>query len=145
MLIMSRTVWLTPDVVNVGWHGCGLFARTRRGRGSGVVSTSTLGRALRPKFEREFMPTRLAFAAVLLLWIAFAVTLVADPEELAELWERIQALWLPIRAVMWLFFLPWILGLWVWLADWLLLLRLAVVSCLAVGTVGLFYPCNSAL
>jgi hypothetical protein len=98
-----------------------------------------MGKAV-PHHERSFNSPRLAFAAVLLLWIAFGVTLAANPEGLSALWGTIQGLWLPIRAAVWLCFLPSVLGLWAWQADWSIWLRLAAVSGLAVATVAAFYP-----
>jgi hypothetical protein len=103
------------------------------------MNTSSMGKAV-PHYERPFISPKLAFAAVLLLWIAFGVTLAANPGGLSALWGTIQGLWLPIRAAVWLFFLPWVLGLWAWQSDWSIWLRLALVSGLVAATVAAFYP-----
>lgn len=93
-----------------------------------------------PHYARPFVSPLLAFAAVLVLWLAFGVMLAARPDGLRELWDIIQDLWLPIRVVVWLAFLPWVLGLWAWQADWSIWLRLAAVLSLAVATAVTFFP-----
>jgi hypothetical protein len=104
------------------------------------METSTMGKAARAQQARPLISPGLAFAAILVLWLAFGVSLVADSGGLNELWGRIQGMWLPIRAIVWLFFLPWMLALWAWQADWSLWVRLAIVCGLAVATIAAFYP-----
>jgi hypothetical protein len=104
------------------------------------MNTSAMHEAARPRDGRSFVPPGLAFATVIVLWLAFGVSLAADPGGLRDLWGTIQGLWLPIRAAVWLFFLPWMLALWAWHSDWSLWLRLAIALGLAVATLGAFYP-----
>lgn len=103
------------------------------------MNTSSMGRAA-PRYARPFVSPLLAFAVVLALWLAFGALLAANPAGLRDLWDTLQNLWLPIRLVVWPAFLPWVLGLWAWQADWSLWLRLAVVSSLAVATAAAFFP-----
>jgi hypothetical protein len=104
------------------------------------MNTSVMGKEARPNGARPFIPPGLAFAAVLVLWIAFGVTVAANPAGLGELRERIEGLWLPLQVVVWLVFLPWMLALRTWQADWAIWLRLGIVTGLAVATVAAFLP-----
>jgi hypothetical protein len=104
------------------------------------MNLSATGQAARSPAERPFVPPGLAFATIVAIWLAFGVALVGDPGGLVALWGTIQGLWLPLRASVWLFFLPWVLGLWAWQSDWSIWLRLAVVAGLAAATIAAFYP-----
>lgn len=80
------------------------------------------------------------FAVVLTLWAAFGALLVVAPGQLDDLWHATRGLWLPIQALAWLVFLPWVLALWIWQASWPLALRLVLVSGLGIATIVIFYP-----
>jgi hypothetical protein len=106
--------------------------------GDTMATTSVVTPAARTGPQRG--PAVGVFVAVVALWLAFAVTLIADPGRLDDLWGAIQGLWLPVRAVVWLVFLPWVGALWVWQWPWPLALRLLVVSGLGLATLVAFYP-----
>jgi hypothetical protein len=109
------------------------------------MNTSAMGKEALPRPGWFAIPPKVAFALVLILWCAFGAALAMQPAALRDLWGTVAGLWLPIRAVVWLLFLPWMLGLWAWQSDWALLLRLGVVGGLAVATVAAFYPRDTKL
>jgi hypothetical protein len=80
------------------------------------------------------------FAAVTVLWLAYGAMLVAAPDTLGDLWRAVGDLWLPLKAVIWVLFLPWMIGLWVWQSSWPLAVRLTLDICLGVTTVIAFFP-----
>jgi hypothetical protein len=90
------------------------------------------------------VPPRLGFAAVVILWLTFGVALAAMPAALDSLWAAIRGLWSPLQTLVWLLFLPWILGLWAWQAAWPVALRLLLIAGLAVATAGAFVPRRQA-
>jgi hypothetical protein len=53
-----------------------------------------------------------------LLWVGFIAALIVNKEWLDTLWDWVQALpWLP-RIIIWLVFLPVMVGLWIWESPW---------------------------
>jgi hypothetical protein len=102
--------------------------------------TSTLGKAAWSRPGRFFNPPKVVFVVVLVLWCAFGAALAVQPDGLRELWGADAVLWMPVRAVVWLLFLPWLLGLWAWQSDLTLWLRLVALGGLAAATVAAFYP-----
>jgi ABC-type amino acid transport system permease subunit len=82
----------------------------------------------------------LAFVVFGALWIAFAAALVASQGSLDATWEWIRSLPLVVQIVLWLLFLPVVIGLWAWETDWPVAARLLVVAGLAVWTLYMFLP-----
>ena len=80
------------------------------------------------------------FAVFALLWIGFAVALVASQGSLDAAWATLRGLPLIVQAVVWLLFLPVTVGLWVWETTWPLVLRLIVVMGLAGWNLLMFLP-----
>jgi hypothetical protein len=58
------------------------------------------------------------------LWIGFAVALVVNREWLDLLWNWVRALPSLAEIIIWLFFLPIMVGLWIWESSWQALVRL---------------------
>jgi hypothetical protein len=81
-----------------------------------------------------------AFAIFAILWVAFAVAVVASQGSLDATWEWIRGLPIIIQAVVWLLFLPVVAGLWIWETGWPLAARLVLVGGLAVATLFVFAP-----
>jgi hypothetical protein len=81
-----------------------------------------------------------AFGIFAILWVAFAVGVVASQGSLDATWEWIRGLPIIIQAVVWLLFLPVVAGLWVWETGWPLVARLVLVGGLAVATLYVFAP-----
>ncbi len=67
-----------------------------------------------------------------LLWAGFAVALVVDREWLDLLWNWVQALPAIAEIVVWVLFLPIMVGLWTWESSWPALVSLLVF----IGIVG---------
>ncbi len=83
----------------------------------------------------------LGFAA---LWLGFFAALVADPATLDAAWRTITDLPLVVQAVAWLLFLPLTAGLWIWTADWPLVVRVALVVAIAGWNLLVFIPRREA-
>ena len=81
-----------------------------------------------------------AFLLFLALWVAFAAGLLWSPASVDQVWRWIGDLPLLIQAVVWLLFLPVMVGLWVWETAWPLVLRLVIVAALAAWSVMIFLP-----
>lgn len=88
----------------------------------------------------ENLVALLAFVVFGALWIAFAAALVASQGSLDATWDWIRSLPLVAQVVLWLLFLPVVIGLWVWETDWPVAARLLVVAGLAVWTLYMFLP-----
>lgn len=65
-----------------------------------------------------------ANAVFALLWIGFALALVVNQEWLDVLWNWAQALPPLTRTIVWVAFLPVLVGLWIWESSWPVLGRL---------------------
>ena len=49
-------------------------------------------------------------------------------------------LWWPFEIAVWIVFLPWMIGLLVWQADWSFAARMAVIVVLALGWSAMSFP-----
>jgi hypothetical protein len=65
------------------------------------------------------------------MWMAFFALLFAD--QLDEIWRLVRDLPLVAEIVLWVLFLPWMLGMAVWTTSWATWVRVALVACFAVG------------
>ena len=74
------------------------------------------------------------------LWMAFAAALVFSPATLEEIWHRLTRLPLLVQALVWLLFLPIIVGLWIWQRAWAMPVRLALLIAIAGWNLFLFFP-----
>jgi len=80
------------------------------------------------------------FIIFTLLWLAFMGALIFRREMLINTWQRIRSLHLLVQLILWLLFLPVMLGLWIWQTSWPLWLRLLLVAGLAWWNVFVFFP-----
>jgi hypothetical protein len=80
------------------------------------------------------------FAIFALIWIAFAAGLVWSQGSVDQAWEAIRDLPLVVQAVVWVLFLPVMVGLWVWETTWPLIVRLALVLGIAGWNLLIFLP-----
>ena len=80
------------------------------------------------------------FILFTLLWLAFIAALIFRREMLKNTWQRIRSLHLLVQLILWLLFLPVMLGLWIWQTSWPLWLRLLLVVGLAWWNVYVFFP-----
>lgn len=75
-----------------------------------------------------------ANAIFVLLWAGFVVALAMNREWLDMLWNWAQSLPLVHRIIFWLFFLPIMVGLWIWESSWPALGRLAGLTSIIAWT-----------
>ncbi len=80
------------------------------------------------------------FTVFALLWLAFAGALFFRRETLQTTWQSIRRLPLLLQLLLWLLFLPVMLGLWIWQTTWPLWLRLVLVAGIAWWNVFVFFP-----
>jgi hypothetical protein len=80
------------------------------------------------------------FILFTLLWLAFIAALIFRREMLKNTWQRIRSLHLLVQLILWLLFLPVMLGLWIWRTSWPVWLRLLLVAGLAWWNVYVFFP-----
>jgi hypothetical protein len=59
-----------------------------------------------------------------MLWIGFAIALVANRDWLDLLWDWVRALPSIAQIIVWVLFLPIMVGLWIWESSWSVLVRL---------------------
>ena len=59
-----------------------------------------------------------------MLWVGFAIALVVNREWLDMLWNWVQALPSVAEIIVWVLFLPIMVGLWIWESSWPALVRL---------------------
>jgi hypothetical protein len=83
---------------------------------------------------------RLFFIIMVGLWGAFIALAFTSPETLDEIWRWTGDLGWPLQVVGWVLFLPWMIGLWVWQADWSFAARVAVIAVLALGWSAASFP-----
>ena len=74
------------------------------------------------------------------LWTGFAFALVRDRSRLDAAWRWIRGLPLIVQALVWLLFLPVMVGLWVWRTGWPLAGRLVTIGGLAGWSLLIFIP-----
>ena len=80
------------------------------------------------------------FAIFVLLWIAFAAGLVLSHGTIDAAWEFIRGLPLLLQIVVWVLFLPLMVGMWIWETTWPLALRLLLVIGVAGWNLLMFLP-----
>jgi hypothetical protein len=74
------------------------------------------------------------------LWAAFGFALVRDRARLDDTWLRIRRLPLPVQGIVWLLFMPVLVGLVVWRARWPLAGRLVTIGGVAAWSLLIFIP-----
>jgi hypothetical protein len=77
------------------------------------------------------------FAAI---WIAFAAGLIWSQGSLDQAWTAVRGLPLLVQIVVWVLFLPVMVGLWVWETSWPLVVRLVLVLGVAAWNLLVFLP-----
>jgi hypothetical protein len=84
----------------------------------------------------------LVFTMFAILWVAFVTALALSPGTLDDLWHQTRRLPLLIQGVVWLLFLPLMIGLLIWERTWPLPIRLVLIIGLGVWNVYMFFPQN---
>lgn len=80
------------------------------------------------------------FVAFAVIWSAFGYAVVTSQGSLDAAWQWIRALPLLIQAVVWLLFLPVVIGLWIWESGWPFIVRVLLVAGLAWWNLAMFLP-----
>ena len=69
-----------------------------------------------------------------ILWVGFAIALVVNREWLDLLWNWVRALPTVAEIIVWVLFLPIMVGLWIWESSWPALVRLLAFAGIVVWT-----------
>jgi hypothetical protein len=80
------------------------------------------------------------FGVFALIWIAFGAALIWSQGSIDQAWQTIRSLPLIVQAVVWLVFLPVMIGLWIWETTWPLVVRLILVIGIAGWNLLVFLP-----
>lgn len=80
------------------------------------------------------------FGVFALIWIAFAAGLIWSQGTIDEAWAAVRDLPLIVQAVVWLLFLPVMIGFWIWETTWPVIVRLVLVLSLAGWNLLVFLP-----
>ena len=80
------------------------------------------------------------FAIFAVIWIAFAAGLVFSQGSVDQAWQVIRDLPLIVQIVVWILFLPVMIGLWIWETSWPLVIRLVLVIGIAGWNLLMFLP-----
>jgi hypothetical protein len=80
------------------------------------------------------------FAIFAIVWVAFAAGLLFSQGSIDQAWQAIRNLPLIVQLVIWVLFLPVMIGLWIWETSWPLIVRLALVVGVAGWNLLMFLP-----
>ena len=80
------------------------------------------------------------FVLFAVLWAAFAIGIVWSQGSVDQAWQAIRDLPLILQLVVWLLFLPVMIGLWVWESTWPIIVRVVLVVGLAGWNLFMFLP-----
>ena len=69
-----------------------------------------------------------------ILWVGFAIALVVNREWLDLLWNWVRDLPSVMETIVWVFFLPIMVGLWTWESSWSTLVSLLAFAGIVVWT-----------
>jgi hypothetical protein len=75
-----------------------------------------------------------AIAIFAILWVGFAIALVVNREWLDVLWDWVRALPFVAEIIVWVLFLPIMVGLWIWESSWSALVNLLAFAGMVVWT-----------
>ena len=80
------------------------------------------------------------FAIFTIAWVAFGVALVTSQGSLDQAWATIRGLPLIVQLIVWVLFLPVMIGLWIWESGWPFVIRLLLVVSVAGWNLLVFLP-----
>lgn len=80
------------------------------------------------------------FVTFAIIWVAFGAALIWSQGSLDQAWHAIRELPLIVQIVVWVLFLPVMIGLWVWETSWPIVVRLVLVVGLAGWNLMMFLP-----
>jgi ABC-type amino acid transport system permease subunit len=102
-----------------------------------VIETVASGLGNTVAFMAE---TGILFVIFALIWVAFGAALIWSQGSIDAAWSFIRSLPLLVQALVWLLFLPVMLGLWVWETTWPVALRLLLVIGIGGWNLIVFLP-----
>jgi hypothetical protein len=70
-----------------------------------------------------------------ILWLGFATALIVNREWLDLLWNWVRGLPIVAEIIIWVLFLPNMVGLWIWESSWPVLVRLIGFAGIVVWTI----------
>jgi hypothetical protein len=70
----------------------------------------------------------------MVLWVGFVIALVVNREWLDEIWVWVQAMPSAPKIIVWVLFLPIMVGLWIWESSWPTLGRLMGFTAIVAWT-----------
>jgi len=76
---------------------------------------------------------RVFFIFMVGMWAALVILAIAAPDTLWDIWYWVRDLPAYLEVLVWIAFLPWLIGLGVWQADLDAWLRWLIIALLAVG------------
>ena len=80
------------------------------------------------------------FAIFAIIWVAFGAGLIFSQGSIDQAWQTIRDLPLVVQIVVWVLFLPVMIGLWIWETTWPLIVRLVLVVGVAGWNLFMFLP-----
>ena len=84
--------------------------------------------------------TGILFVVFALLWLAFGIGLIWSQGSVDAAWNWVHSLPLVVAGVLWVLFLPVMVGLWIWESTWPFVLRLLLVIGIAGWNLLVFLP-----
>jgi hypothetical protein len=84
--------------------------------------------------------TGVLFVVFAVLWGAFGAALIWSQGSLDGAWQWVRSLPLLLQGLVWLLFLPVVIGLWIWETTWPLIVRLVLVAGIAGWNLLIFLP-----
>jgi hypothetical protein len=84
--------------------------------------------------------TGILFVVFAVLWAAFGIGLIWSQGSVDAAWSWVRSLPLVVEGLVWLLFLPVMVGLWIWESTWPLVLRLMLVIGIAGWNLLVFLP-----
>lgn len=109
----------------------------RKGRMERIIDGLANGLGNTVGFAAESGILFVVFAA---LWLAVGAGLVWSQGSVDAAWQAIRELPLIVQGVVWLLFLPVMVGLWIWETTWPLVLRLVLLLGIAGWNLLIFLP-----
>ena len=115
----------------------GIVAPRRKGRMEQIIETlaDSLGNGV-----GWLAGNGILFGIFAVIWVAFAAGLIWSQGSIDQAWQTIRDLPVIVQVVVWLLFLPVMLGLWVWETTWPLVVRLILVLGIAGWNLLIFLP-----
>jgi hypothetical protein len=80
------------------------------------------------------------FVVFAVIWIAFGAALIWSQGSLDAAWQWVRALPMLAQAIVWLLFLPVMIGMWVWETTWPFIVRLVLIIGIAGWNLLVFLP-----